>query len=61
MVFSAKKEKPPHPPLTLNNEIIPEVISHCHLGLNLMNDLSWHKHVNTIYEKASKRPNLSKA
>ena len=60
MVFSVKKEKNSHPPLILYNEIIPDVTSHCHLGTILSNDLTWFMHINTIYEKASKRLNLLK-
>lgn len=60
MIFSVKKIKPCHPPLLLNNEIIPDVTSHCHLGINLSTDLSWHNHINIIHEKASKRLNMLK-
>jgi hypothetical protein len=47
-------KKTPHPPLILNNEIIPDVTSHSHLGTILSNDLTWLMHINTIYEKALK-------
>ena len=60
MVFSVKKEKNSHPPLILNNEIIPDVSSYCHLGKTLSNDLMWTTHISTIYENASKRLNLLK-
>ena len=60
MIFSIKKHKPDHPPLFLNQSIIPEVNSHCHLGIELSSDLSWHNHINTIYERASKRLNMLK-
>ena len=42
MAFSVKKEKT-HPPLILNNEIIPDVSSYYHLGITLSNDLT-HQH-----------------
>ena len=60
MVFSVKKKNSHTPPLILNNEIIVDVSSHGHLGIHLSNDLTWHKHINVIYEKASKRLNFLK-
>ena len=45
-------------PILLNNIPITEVASHCNLGLNISNKLTWDDHVNWIIIKASKRLNI---
>ena len=58
MIF--KKNKPDHTPLFLNQSIIPEVNSHCYLGIELSSDRSSYNHINTIHVKAAKRLNMLK-
>jgi len=60
MVFTAKKNRPLHFTLYLNNDIIEEVTSHKHLGLTLSSNMSWQDHIFCIYEKASKRLQMLK-
>ena len=49
IVFSAKREKPLHPPLILNNSFIEDVTVHEHLGLTLSSNLSWRAHILKIH------------
>ena len=43
-----------HPPLLkFENEVIPNVVNHKHLGLNISNDLRFHFHVQEIIKKAN--------
>ena len=60
IVFSAKRDKPLHPPLILNNSIIEDVTVHSHLGLTLSSNLSWRTHILKIHQKVSKKLNLLK-
>ena len=60
MVFSTKRQKPLHPQLKYDNQIIESVSNHKHLGVTLSSNLLWRTHVFNIYEKASKRLNLLK-
>ena len=41
------------------NQQIMEVDTHRHLGINLSNDGSWHKHISYIKEKAWARINIT--
>ena len=58
IVFSAKRDKPVHPPLIFNNNIIEDVTVHEHLGLTLSSNLSWRALILKINQKASKKLNL---
>ena len=58
VIFSAKINKPHHPPVLLGDTAIPEVDTHTHLGITLANNLSWHAHVTRITNKASQRLGL---
>ena len=58
VVFSRKRNKPNHPPLSMNQELINEVTSHKHLGLIFSNDCSWHEHFDYIKSKAWFRINI---
>ena len=57
IVFSAKRDKPVHSPLILNNNIIEDVTVHKDLGLTLSSNLSWRAHILKIHQKAFKRLN----
>lgn len=61
IVFSAKKNKPFHPELLLDDSTISEVSSHTHLGLTLQNNLSWKKHILELHTKASTCLNMLKS
>ena len=52
IVFSTKRDKPVHPPLILNNNIIEDVTVHEHLGLTLSSSLSWRAHILKIHKKS---------
>ena len=58
VVFSRKRNKPNHPPVSMNQELINEVTSHKHLGLIFSNDCSWHEHLDYIKSKAWFRINI---
>ena len=58
--FSSKINKPIHPPLTLSNNVIEDVVSHDHLGVTLTCNLSWSSHIWKIYQKASQKINMIK-
>ena len=60
MFLSAKRDKPLHPSLILNNSVIEDVTVHEHLGLTLSSNLSWRAHFLKINLKASKKLNLLK-
>ena len=55
----AKWDKPVHPTLFLNNNIIEDVTVHEHLGLTLSSNLSWWAHTLKIHQKVSKKLNLN--
>ena len=55
VVFSAKVNKPHHPPVCLGESAIPEATSHTHLGITLSSNLSWNAHITRIVNKASQR------
>ena len=58
VVFNRKRNKPNHPPLSMNQELINEVTSHKHLGLIFSNDCSWHEHFDYIKSKGWFRINI---
>ena len=58
IVFSAKRDKPFHSPLFLNNTAIEDVDHHAHLGLILTNNLSWKSQITEMHQKAAKRLNI---
>ena len=47
--------------LTLNNRLVEEVQSHCHLGLRLQNNGKWKNQVDHMVSRASKRLRILKA
>ena len=59
-VFSDKRDKPVHPPLILDNNIIEDVAVQENLGLTLSSNLSWRAHFLKIHQKGSKKLNLLK-
>ena len=58
LLFSRKINKPFHPPIIMNNQVISEVIVHKHLGLTFTNDCTWHEHLAQIKTKAWQRINI---
>ena len=52
LLFSRKINKPFHPPIIMNNQVISEVAVHKHLGLTFTNDCTWHEHLAQIKTKA---------
>ena len=58
LLISRKLNKPVHPPLLMDNQVITEVDSHKHLGVFLSNDCTWHKHIDYVKEKAWGRMNV---
>ena len=61
IVFSAKKNKPFHPELYLDDSTISEVSSQTHLGITLQSNLSWKKHILEVHTKASTCLNMLKS
>ena len=60
IVFSAKRDKPFHSPLFLNNTAIEDVDHHAHLGFILTDNLSWKSQITEMHQKAAKRLNILK-
>ena len=58
MTISRKIDKPDHTPLYMDNNDISTVLEHKHLGLVILDNGSWKKHIDTIAEKAYKRINI---
>ena len=58
MTISRKLDRPFHPPLVMDNNIISTVSEHKHLGLTISDDGGWGKHVDMIYKKAYTRVNI---
>ena len=58
MTISKKVNKPHHPPIYMNNEILKEVEKHKHLGLIFQEDGCWISHVDVLIEKVTTRLNL---
>ena len=58
MILSRKHNKPFHPPLSMNQNLINNVNSHKHLGLTFSQDCSWHDHLELVKTKAWLRINI---
>ena len=55
ILLSRKLNKPFHPPVIMNNQVITEVESHKHLGVTFESSVTWHKHIQLITTKAWQR------
>ena len=55
ILLSRKLNKPVHPPVIMNNQVITEVESHKHLGVTFESSGTWHKHMQLITTKAWQR------
>ena len=58
LLISRKLNKPEHPPLLMDNQVITEVDSHNHLSVFLSNDRTLHTHIDFVKEKAWGRMNV---
>ena len=58
LTISRKKNN--YSPLILNNRLVEEITSHCHLGLRLQNNGKWNIQVDHMIRKASKRLGILK-
>ncbi len=58
LLFSLKKNSPPHPPLVFSQDPVNTVSTHTHLGLILSNTGDWHPHVDSILKKAWQKLNI---
>ena len=58
ILFSRKLNRPFHPPLIMNQQVINEETSHKHLGLIFSSDCNWHEHINYVKTKAWSRINV---
>jgi len=56
--ISRKTNRPFHPPLVMDNNIISSVTEHKHLGLTISDDGTWGKHIDMISKKAYTRVNI---
>ena len=54
VIFSQKKSKPFHPPLSLNGSLVPISDVHKHLGFFLDSELNFLRHVKEAITKARK-------
>ena len=52
MILSRKHNKPFHPPISMNQNLINNVNSHNYLGLTFSQDCSWHDHLELVKTKA---------
>ena len=52
------RNKPFHPPLSMNKNLINNVNSHKHLGLTFSQDCSWHDYLELVKAKAWHRINI---
>ena len=52
LLFSRKINKPFHPPIIMNKQVISEV-KHKHLGLTFSHDCTWHEHLAQTKEKSN--------
>ena len=57
LIISNKTHLEEHPPLSMEGSVLKEVTHHKHVGIILTKDLSWHKHICSIEEKAKSRIN----
>ena len=57
ILLSRKHNKPFHPPLSMNQNLINNVNSHKQLGLTFSQDCSWHDHLELVKAKACLRIN----
>ena len=55
LVYSRKINKPPHPPVYMSGSEITSVSCNKHLGLFISDNGSWHRHIESIKEKAWSR------
>ena len=58
LLFTRKHNRPYHPPVTMNNNVITEVTDHKHLGLTFSSDCTWHEHLDSVKIKAWSRINI---
>ena len=58
MILSVKNNKPFHPPLSMNQNLINNVNTHKHLGLTFSQECSWHDHLELVKAKACLRINI---
>ena len=58
ITISRKINKPVHPPLVMNNNVIEQVREHKHLGLIISDDGNWQKHIDMLVKKAYNRLNI---
>ena len=58
LLLSRKINKPFHPPIIMNNQVISEVAKHKHLGLTFSHDCTWHEHLAQAKAKAWQRINI---
>ena len=58
ILFSRKLNRPFHPPLIMNQQVINEETSHKHLGLIFSSDCNWHEHIDYVKTKAWSRINV---
>ncbi|MES9994314.1 MAG: reverse transcriptase family protein, partial [Candidatus Thiodiazotropha sp.] len=58
LLFTRKQNRPYHPPVSLNNNVITEVTNHKHLGVTFSSDCTWHEHLDSVKEKAWFRINI---
>ena len=54
VIFSQKKSKPLHPPLSFNGSLVPISDVHKHLGFFLNSELNFLRHVKEAITKARK-------
>ena len=55
ILLSRKLNKPVHPPVIMNNQVITEAESYKHLGVTFESSGTWHKHIQLITTKAWQR------
>ena len=58
LLISHKLNKPVHPSLLMDNQVIKEVDSHKHLCVFLSNDCTWQKHIDYVKERVWGRMNV---
>ena len=54
VIFSRKIKKPLHIPLNFNNANVKQTVIQKHLGVIIESQLSFEKHLKTIFSKANK-------